>query len=30
MNMMHKTADITLGEMLDSISTSPDLPLIFS
>ncbi len=29
MNMMHKTGDITLGEMLDSIAATPDLPLIF-
>lgn len=30
MNMMHKTADITLGEMLDPIAANTDLPLIFS
>lgn len=30
MNMMHKTADITLGDMLEQIAANPELPLVFS
>lgn len=30
MNLMHKAADITLGEMLGQIASSPDMPLVFS
>ncbi|TCB00896.1 hypothetical protein E0H65_08115 [Rhizobium leguminosarum bv. viciae] len=30
MSLIHKTVDITLGEMLDQIAANPDLPLVFS
>lgn len=30
MNMMHKTADIALGDMLEQIAANPELPLVFS
>lgn len=30
MDLMYKTADITLGEMLVQIAANPDLPLVFS
>lgn len=30
MNLMHKTVDITLGEMLEQIAADPELPLVFS
>ncbi|MBY3026650.1 DUF6428 family protein [Rhizobium leguminosarum] len=30
MNIMHKTVDITLGDMLERIAANPELPLVFS
>ncbi|MFJ1312141.1 DUF6428 family protein [Agrobacterium sp. P15N1-A] len=30
MIVVHKTADITLGDMLDQVAANPELPLVFS